>query len=85
MGVKRVGAPGPPAQRWAVRGRAIDDAKQPGPGHHNQRFGIVRGLKEAPSEEERYAVADHVVRQLRERGDPWRLDEEIKAAAPPST
>jgi len=65
--------------------RAIDGAKQPGPGHRNQRFGIVRGLKEAPSEEEGYAVADNVVRQLKERGDPWRLDEEIKAAAPSST
>ena len=28
---------------------------------------IVRGLKDGLSEEERYAVADHVVRQLTER------------------
>ena len=35
---------------------------------------IIRGLKEGLCEEERYAVADHVVRQLKERD--WRLDEE---------
>lgn len=37
---------------------------------------IVRGLKEGLTEEERYAVADHVVRQLNERGDSWHLDDE---------
>jgi len=31
---------------------------------------IVRGLKEALTENERYAVADHVVSQLKEHGDP---------------
>ncbi len=46
---------------------------------------IVRGLKEGPSEGERYAVADHVVAQLKERGDPWRLEEEAKPAPPPTT
>ena len=34
---------------------------------------IIRGLKEALTEEERYAVADHAIAQLKERGDPWRL------------
>jgi hypothetical protein len=33
---------------------------------------IVRGLKEGLTEHERYAVADHVVAQLKERGDPWK-------------
>ena len=37
---------------------------------------IIRGLKEGLTEEERYAVADHAVAQLKERGDPWRLNEE---------
>ena len=46
---------------------------------------VVRGLKERLSESERYAVADHVVRQLKGRGDPWRLGEEAKPAPPPST
>jgi len=32
---------------------------------------IVGGLKEGLTEEERHAVADHVVRQPKERGDPW--------------
>jgi hypothetical protein len=37
---------------------------------------IIRGLKEGLTEEERYAVADRTVAQLKERGDPWRLNEE---------
>ena len=37
---------------------------------------IIRGLKEGLTEEERFAVADHAVAQLKERGDPWRLNEE---------
>jgi hypothetical protein len=39
---------------------------------------IVRGLKEGLSEDERHAVADH-------RGDPWRLEEKVVPAKPPST
>jgi len=31
---------------------------------------IIRGLKEGRTEEERYAIADHAVAQLKERGDP---------------
>jgi hypothetical protein len=46
---------------------------------------IVRGLKDGLTEDERYAVADHVVRQLKERGDPWHLDDEVKPAKAPST
>jgi hypothetical protein len=46
---------------------------------------IVRGLKQGLSEEERYAVADQTVAVLKERGDPWRLNEEAPTASPPST
>jgi hypothetical protein len=46
---------------------------------------IVRGLKEGLNEDERYAVADHAVAQLKKRGDPWRLNEEAPTAKPPST
>ena len=46
---------------------------------------IIRGLKEGMTEEERFAVADHTVSQLKQRGDPWRLNEEAKPAPPPST
>jgi len=46
---------------------------------------IVRGWKEGITKEERYAVADHAVAQLKERGDPWRLNEEVKPASPPTT
>lgn len=45
----------------------------------------VRGLKEGLTEGERFAVADHTVAQLKERGDPWRLSEEAPTAKPPST
>ena len=44
---------------------------------------IIRGLKEGLTEEERYAVADHTVAQLKECGDPWRLNEEAPTAKPP--
>ena len=44
---------------------------------------IVRGWKEGLTKEGRYAVADHAVAQLKERGDPWRLNEEVKPASPP--
>jgi hypothetical protein len=37
------------------------------------------------TEDERFAVADHAVARLKERGDPWRLNEEVKAAPPPTT
>ena len=42
---------------------------------------IIRGLKEGLTEEERFAVADHAVAQLKERSDPWRLNEEAPTAA----
>ena len=46
---------------------------------------IICGLKEGLTEEERFAVADHTVEQLKERGDPWRLNEEQPTAKPPTT
>jgi hypothetical protein len=46
---------------------------------------IIRGLKQGLTEDERYAVADHVVEQLKEHGDPWRLNEETKSRAAPTT
>jgi hypothetical protein len=46
---------------------------------------IIRGLREGLTEDERFAVADHTVAQLKERGDPWRLNEEAPTAKPPST
>jgi len=46
---------------------------------------IIKGLKEGLSAAERFAVADHTVAQLKERGDPWRLNEEAPTARPPST
>jgi hypothetical protein len=46
---------------------------------------VIRGLKEGLTEEERFAVANHTVAQLKERGDPWRLNDEQPTAKPPST
>jgi len=46
---------------------------------------IVRGLKEGLTEDERFAVSDHTVALLKERGDLWRLNEEAPTAKPPST
>ena len=46
---------------------------------------IARGLRQGLSEDERYAVADHVVSQLKERGDPWHLEDEAKPARGPTT
>jgi hypothetical protein len=46
---------------------------------------IVRGLRQGLSEDDRYAVADHVVSQLKERGDPWCLDDEAKPKRGPTT
>ena len=42
---------------------------------------IVRGLRQALTERERYTVADHVVAQLKEHGDPWHLSEEARPQA----
>ena len=38
---------------------------------------VVRGLGLTLSKEEREAVADAAVDELRQHGDPWRLDEEM--------
>ena len=46
---------------------------------------VVRGLKEGLTETERYAVADHVVGQLKERGDPWHLGDEAERSDAPTT
>ena len=46
---------------------------------------IVRGLKDGLTEDERYAVADHVVSQLKEHGDPWRLSDEAQPKSGPTT
>ena len=46
---------------------------------------VVRGLKHGLTEEERYAVADHVVSLLKRHGDPWELSEEAKPTRGPTT
>jgi hypothetical protein len=38
---------------------------------------LVRGPRQELTEEERYRVADDVVHQLKQHGDPWRLSEEL--------
>jgi hypothetical protein len=42
---------------------------------------LVRGLRHELNEEERFRVADDVVHQLQQQGDPWRLKDDLP---PPS-
>jgi hypothetical protein len=37
----------------------------------------VRGFRTESTEEERYRLADDVVHQLKQYGDPWRLSEDL--------
>jgi hypothetical protein len=46
---------------------------------------IIRGLKQGLTEDERYAVADHVIEQLKAHGDPWELNGETKPGRGHST
>jgi hypothetical protein len=44
---------------------------------------IVRGLRKGLTREEREAVADDTVRRIAaQRGDPWRLNEELPLSGP---
>ena len=38
---------------------------------------LVRGLRQELTEEERYRVANDVVHQLKQYGDPYRLSEDL--------
>ena len=42
---------------------------------------LVRGLRHELNEAERFRVADDVVHQLQQHGDPWRLKDDLP---PPS-
>jgi len=46
---------------------------------------IVRGRRQGLTENERYTVADHVVAQLKDGGDPWRLSDEAQPRIGPTT
>jgi hypothetical protein len=46
---------------------------------------MVRGLREAMTEDERYAVADHVVTQPQEVREPMELSEEARPKGGPTT
>ncbi len=37
---------------------------------------VMRGLKQALTSQERCAVADRAVEEMKKRGDPWRLNED---------
>ena len=41
---------------------------------------LVRGVREALTEEERFLVADDVVHQLQQRGDPWALLDQLPSS-----
>jgi hypothetical protein len=38
---------------------------------------VIRGLRQGLTNEERHAVADDAVNEMKKYGDPWRLNEEI--------
>jgi hypothetical protein len=46
---------------------------------------IVRGFRQGLTEDERFAVADHVASRLKEGGDPWHVTDEAKPATAPTT
>jgi hypothetical protein len=46
---------------------------------------VVRGLKDELTEAERFEIADHVVGQLKDHGDPWGLSEDAKSGPAPTT
>jgi hypothetical protein len=46
---------------------------------------VVRGLEHGLTKTERWAVADHVVCQPKEGGDPWHLGDEAKHGDAPTT
>jgi hypothetical protein len=41
---------------------------------------LVRGLRQALTEDERFEIADDVVRQLQQHGDPWALSQELPSS-----
>jgi hypothetical protein len=41
---------------------------------------LVGGLRQGLSEEERFQVADDVVHQLQQHGDPWALSQELPSS-----
>lgn len=41
---------------------------------------LVRGLRQGLNEEERFLVADDVVQQLQQHGDPWALSQELPSS-----
>jgi hypothetical protein len=38
---------------------------------------VVRGLWKGLTDEDRYAVADDAVKEMKRYGDPWRLNEDL--------
>src|SRR5262249_20594903 len=74
--------PSPPRE-WGDKRR--DSSPDCPPSDPRSAMKVACAFKEGLTEDERYAVADHAVVQLKERGDPWRLNEEAPTAKPPST
>jgi hypothetical protein len=46
---------------------------------------IIRGLRQGLTEAKRIAVAEHVVSELQEHGDPWHLADEATQRPAPTT
>jgi hypothetical protein len=44
---------------------------------------VVRGLRQGLTPENKYAVAQRAVEEMKKYGDPWRLNDEVKWEGPP--
>jgi hypothetical protein len=44
---------------------------------------VVRGLRHGLRSEERHAVAERAVEEMKQYGDPWRLNEPVEWEGPP--
>ena len=38
---------------------------------------VVRGLRQGLTDDERFAVADDTVKEMKRYGDPWKLNEDL--------
>jgi len=43
---------------------------------------VVRGLPKRLTPEEKYAVAERAVEQMKQHGDPWRLNDPVEWEGP---
>ena len=60
------------------RGLGVAPAAERSNGFYLPKTSCPHGGRSPSRNEEKFAVADHVVAQLKQHGDPWELSEEAK-------